>query len=218
MNLRLPKAVLWDMDGTLIDQTAAIIRCYSEVITRLGFPSPEAEAIRRSMGGPMRSTMELFVEPGHLEEACIAFRKRFPEMMLEGLIVLPGARELIEYFAGYSIPQAILTNKHGETARAVSAHCGFSDFISVCIGNTDTEWTKPDLELTRHVLEKMGAPIEGAVLIGDSPTDAETAHKAGIRFLGVSTGAHQVEELITAGAELAAESLSHLQEAFSCVD
>ena len=211
MNTPLPQAVLWDLDGTLIDQTAPIIRCFSEVITSLGYPQPSAEAIRRSMGGTMASTMGLCVEPDRMEEARQAFRKRFPEIMFEGLIVLPGARELIEYFAAEEIPQAIFTNKHGDTARRVSAHCGFSKYISVCIGNTDTEWAKPDPKLTHYVLEQIDADSQGVILIGDSPTDAETAANAGIDFYGVSTGAHSIDELKAAGATVVCESLEEFQ-------
>lgn len=214
MNRPLPKAVLWDMDGTLIDQTTPIICCYTEVITAMGYAKPPVDALRRSMGGPMASTMELFVEPERLPEACKAFRKRFPEIMLEGLIILPGALKLIEFFADNKIPQAIFTNKHGETARKVSAHCGFSRDMPVCIGDTDTQWSKPEAELTRHVLKQIKAGTEGTVLIGDSPTDAATAHNANITFYGVSTGAHSSEELKTAGAELVCQSLNELLELF----
>lgn len=210
MKKPLPKSVLWDMDGTLIDQTAPIIRCFTEVITSMGYAEPPAEAIRRSMGGPMASTMGLFVESGRLEEACKAFRKRFPQIMFEGLITLPGARELIAFFADKQIPQAIFTNKHGDTAREVSAHCGFFRHISVCIGDTDTEWAKPDPRLTNYVLEQMNSSAAGTVLIGDSPTDAKTARHANIAFYGVSTGAHSIEELKGAGAELACQSLTEL--------
>ena len=138
-----PTAVIWDMDGTLIDQTAPIIRCYAEVIEELGYPKPESEKIHRSMGGPMASTMALFVKPEETAQASVRFRKRFPEIMYDGLIVLPGANESIACFDGHHIPQVILTNKHGDTARAVSQHCGFSKSIESCIGNTDTEWQKP---------------------------------------------------------------------------
>ncbi|PXA03811.1 HAD family hydrolase [Coraliomargarita sinensis] len=215
MNRPLPKAVLWDMDGTLIDQTAPIIQCYTEVITALGHTAPDTDVIRRSLGGPMASTMGLFVENERMEEACLAFRKRFPEIMLDGLIILPGALELIDFFAGKECPQAIFTNKHGETARAVSKHCGFSRKIKVCIGNTDTEWAKPDPKLTNYVLEQIKAQSEGAILIGDSPTDAETARNANLIFYGVSTGAHSVEELRAGGAEMACQSLEDLLHRFN---
>ena len=214
MNLELPKAVLWDMDGTLIDQTAAIIRCYADVITELGYPSPDSETIRRSLGGPMASTMALFIEDGQMDTACRAFRARFPEIMFEGLIILPGALELIEAFAAKGIPQAILTNKHGDTARAVSEHCGFSKHIPACIGNTDTEWSKPDAKLTRHVLDQITSTTQGAICIGDSPTDVATATNTGLPCYCVSTGAHSNAELNAAGARLATESLHTLQQHF----
>jgi len=210
MQQALPKTVLWDMDGTLIDQTAAILRCYTQVITAMGYPQPSGAAIRRSMGGTMASTMGHFVAAERMEDACADFRQRFPEIMFDGLIILPGALDLIKFFAANDIPQAIFTNKHGETARAVSAHCGFSHYISVCIGNTDTAWAKPDPALTHYVLQQIGADPAGAALIGDSPTDAATALNAGLAFYGVSTGAHSVDELKAAGAELTCHNLKEL--------
>jgi len=215
MSLPLPSAVVWDMDGTLIDQTASILRCYVEVIKRMGQPAPDNKEIHRSMGGPMAETMARFVKPQQLEEACATFRTRFPQIMFEGLIILPGAADLIAFFAQNNIPQAILTNKHGATARAVSTHCGFANQIHLCIGNTDTQWSKPDVNLTRHVFAQMNAEPEGAALVGDSPTDGETARNAGINFYGVSTGAHSQAELAEAGAAYTCADLRDLLEQFS---
>ena len=69
IQLPRPTAILWDLDGTLIDQTAAIIRCYREVILDMGYPHPDDNAIRRSLGGVMAATMGLFVEAEHMDEA-----------------------------------------------------------------------------------------------------------------------------------------------------
>lgn len=208
-----PTAILWDMDGTLIDQTAAIIRCYSQVIQSMGYPEPDPQVILRSLGGPMASTMELFVEASRMDEACKGFRARFPDIMFEGMLVLPGSLELIERFAQAGIPQALFTNKHGPTARAVSENAGFDKYISVCIGSGDTEWHKPNPDLTRHVLEQIKQAADGAIIIGDSPTDVAVAQNAGLRCYTVATGAHSTEELIDAGADAAFESLRALNEA-----
>jgi len=212
--LPLPTAVLWDMDGTLIDQTAAIIRCYSEVIVSMGGAPPDPEIIRRSLGGPMSATMALFISDEQLDEAGQRFRRRFPEIMFDGLIIQGGATGLIEAFHKARIPQAIFTNKHGETARKISKYAGFSKYIPRCIGNTDTDWHKPQAELTLHALEQIDASPEGACIIGDSPTDVATAHNAGIACYCVATGAHSTAELINAGAEAAFESLFELHQAF----
>jgi len=208
----MPNAVIWDMDGTLVDQTQPIIRCYAEVIQSLGYPAPDADQIRRSMGGPMVSTMALFVEDGRLEEACLLFRKKFPNVMFDDLVILPGAIELVRCFGERGIPQVILTNKHGDTARLVSTHCGFDPWIHACVGNTDTEWSKPEPQLTEHALAQVGAGPAGAILIGDSPTDVATAQEADLVSYGVATGAHAVEELLDSGAAEAFEDLIALKQ------
>ncbi len=208
-----PDAVLWDMDGTLIDQTAAIIRCYRDVICAMGQPEPDSAVIRRSLGGPMASTMSLFISEEQLDEASRHFRARFPEIMFEGLVILPGGPELIESFYKARIPQAIFTNKHGDTARRVSKYAGFSKYVPTCIGNADTEWHKPQAALTQYVLEQIQSKATGACMIGDSPTDVETAHNAGLACYCVATGAHSVEELLEAGAEAAYDSLLQLRDA-----
>ncbi len=213
--LPTPKAILWDMDGTLIDQTAAIIRAYADVIQAMGGGSPDPEVIRRSLGGPMASTMALFIDEARLDEASKRFRQRFPEIMFDGLIILPGGHELIESAYKARIPQVIFTNKHGDTARQVSKYAGFSKYIPTCIGNTDTDWHKPQAELTRYVLERIDASAEGACMIGDSPTDIETAHNAGLPCYCIATGAHSTEELLAAGAGAAFNSLIELKAAFA---
>lgn len=214
----MPNAIIWDMDGTLIDQTEPIIRCYAEVIQSLGYPAPDPDEIRRSMGGTMISTMARFVDERRLEEAGLLFRKSFPGLMFDGLVILPGAIELIQKFGQRGSPQVILTNKHGDTARRVSAHCGFDAWIRACVGNTDTTWSKPDPELTHHALRQIGAGPEGAILIGDSPTDVATAQQADLTCYGVATGAHTINELIEAGAAQAFEDLHALNHFLHCAE
>ena len=210
-----PKAILSDMDGTLIDQTAAIIRAYCDVIQAMGGSTPDADVIRRSLGGPMASTMALFIDEAQLDEASNRFRQRFPEIMFDGLIILTGGLDLIESAYKARIPQVIFTNKHGDTARKVSKYAGFAKYIPTCIGNTDTEWHKPQAALTRYVLDQIEASPEGACMIGDSPTDVETAHNANLPCYCVATGAHSIEELLEAGAEAAFNNLVELKAAFS---
>ena len=205
-----PKAILWDLDGTLIDQTAAIIRCYREVIEEMGYPMPDDNTIRRSLGGVMADTMGLFVEADRLDEASKAFRLRFPEIMFDGLILLAGGKELIERAYKAHIPQILFTNKHGDTARKISRYAGFAKYIPICIGNTDTEWQKPQLALTQYVLEQIKVSAQGSIIIGDSPTDIAAAKNAGLACYCVATGAHSINELMEAGADAAFESLIEL--------
>lgn len=196
-----PRAVLWDLDGTLIDQTEPILRCFHETVVALGHAAPAFEAIRRSMGGPMAETMALLLPPEDHEEAVRRFRERFPEIMFNGLLVLPGATELLAALHAAEVPQIVLTNKHGETARQVCQYAGFSPFLKGCIGHGDTYWEKPDPELTLYAVECCQAGPAAAIVIGDSPTDVASARGAGLGCYAVTTGAHEAAELEGAGAD-----------------
>jgi phosphoglycolate phosphatase len=203
-----PKAVVWDLDGTLIDQTLAIIRCYRAVIDAFGYPQPSEFDLRRSFGMPMAGTMALFVAEKDLPAACEFFRSIFPKRMMDGLEVLPGVERILSEAAGMGIPQVIFTNKHGPTARQLMASLGWNQWLQGCIGNGDTEWSKPQVDYTRHVLGVLGVEASERVLvIGDSPTDVAVALPLGLSMLGVATGSHSMQELLSAGASDAVADL-----------
>ena len=213
MNKRtLPDLVLWDMDGTLIDQTDSIIRCYHEVIQSFGLSKPSPLDIKRSLGGPLTHTLSLFLPKNSIDAARILFKETFPKYMFEGMIVLEGAMELIKRLNEQGIPQAIITNKQGVNARAVSKKCGFDQYIKVCVGNGDNPYEKPQVEFTESVIQAMGGEYKHIVLIGDSPTDVKTALNYKADCFAVSTGSHNKDELIEAGAEKAFGNLNELIE------
>ena len=208
----LPDLVLWDMDGTLIDQTDSIIRCYHEVIQSFNHSKPTPLDIKRSLGGPLTHTLSLFLPPDKIEPARILFKETFPKYMFEGMLILEGALKLIQRLYEIGVPQAIITNKQGINARAVSKKCGFDQYITVCIGNGDNSYEKPQIEFTESVIQALGGDYESIVLIGDSPTDVMTALNYNAKCYAVSTGSHSKPELIEAGAEKAFSNLNELIE------
>lgn len=207
-----PDCVLWDMDGTLIDQTDSIVRCYHQVLQSQGVELPSPSTIKRSLGGPLRHTLALFLPKDQVEAAAKEFIERFPAYMFEGMRVLEGALELIEELHQRGIDQAILTNKQGKNARAVSTHCGFDRFINVCLGNGDTPYEKPDPKFTELALRALVGNFSQIVLIGDSPTDVATAQNYQIDCYGIATGSHSQEELSQAGATQTFPHLPALRE------
>ena len=205
-----PDLVLWDMDGTLIDQTDSIIRCYHEVIESFGFTKPSTLEIKRNLGGPLNNTLSLFLPESHVNAARTLFKETFPKYMFEGMVILEGALELIEKLSRQGISQAIITNKQGVNARAVSRRCGFDQYINVCIGNGDNPYEKPQIEFTEAVIQAMGGDYQNIVLIGDSPTDVQTALNYKADCFAVSTGSHCQNELAEAGAKKVFNNLNEL--------
>ena len=135
--------------------------------------------------------------------------------MFDGMVVLSGALKCIKSAYKAKIPQAILTNKDGNTARKVSNFAGFSKYIPVCIGSSDTTWNKPDHRLTEHVISLLKVRSSNIIVIGDSPTDVNVAQNAGLVAYCVASGAHSEAELKDAGAVATFKNLSNLCQIFS---
>ena len=189
------RAILFDLDGTLIDQFEAIHRAFVRVLTQMGFPEPSFELVKRSVGGASETTMTKLIGADRAKEAVRILRPIFEEEMLDGLKALPGSREILQACKDRGLKTAVLTNKHGPHARVACDHLHFSEFLEFTLGANDTDWKKPDPRLTNYTLKKIGARAEEALYVGDSPYDYDTASEAGMKCLLVATGTHSLSEL-----------------------
>ena len=189
------RAILFDLDGTLIDQFQAIHKSFALTLERMGFNKPSFDEVKRAVGGASEATMEKLIGPERAKEAVQILRPIFEQEMLNGLTLLPGAKEILHWCKANKVKAAVLTNKYGPHARIVCQHLGISNDLEFVIGADDTQWKKPDVSLTNHTLEKIGYNATEALYIGDSPYDYKTAQNASMKCLLVSTGTHPVHEL-----------------------
>lgn len=189
------RAILFDLDGTLIDQFQAIYKAFSQVISEMGFPTPSFEKVKKSIGGASEATMAKLIGEENAQEAVQLLRPVFEKEMLNGLFALPGASETLRFCKDNNIKTAVLTNKHGPHARAACEYLGLMPPLKFAIGANDTKWKKPEPELTKFALNKIGYTEEETIYIGDSPYDLKTARNVGMRCSLVSTGTHSYTEL-----------------------
>ncbi len=189
------RAILFDLDGTLIDQFQAIYKAFSQVISQMGFPVPDFETVKKSVGGASENTMAKLIGQENAKQGVQMLRPIFEKEMFNGLKALPGASEILDFCEAHSIEAAVLTNKYGPHARAVCDHLQFSPKLKFVLGANDTEWKKPDTQLTKFALDKIDGTPQNTIYVGDSPYDLKTAQNAGMNCLLVSTGTHSRSEL-----------------------
>jgi phosphoglycolate phosphatase-like HAD superfamily hydrolase len=210
------RTVLFDLDGTLLDHLPAIHRCYAHTLPQLGRPAPTVDQVRRAIGGGLENAMRCFVSEAELPRALALYRAYWDKTLLDGVELMPGARELLRALRAAGITLAVLTNKHGHSSRRVCQHLGIAQLLEGVFGAGDTPWLKPDPQLTAHALATLRADAATACLVGDSPFDAETARRGGIQGFFVATGTHSAEELRAAGAGPVFPNLSALaRDAFA---
>ena len=90
------RAILFDLDGTLIDQFEAIYKAFSHVIEDMGFPKPDFETVKKAVGGASEATMTKLIGKKYAVEAVQRLRPIFEKEMLNGLKALPGSIEILE--------------------------------------------------------------------------------------------------------------------------
>ncbi len=195
------RTVLYDLDGTLVDNFAAIHLGMAEIARRLELPAPALAKVKAAVGGGVARTIgRLFGEP-HQEAGYTIFQEHFPKVALEGLHVYAGVEWLLRELHGQGLRQAVLTNKEGHNARRIIAHLGLDRYLEAVQGTLDVGAArKPELAFTRPLLERLEAEPATTILIGDSPFDAETGTNANIPVHLVTTGSHSAEQLADTGA------------------
>jgi len=208
------RTVLFDLDGTLVDHFAAIHRSHSHTRRHFGLPEPTPEQVRRAVGRGIENAIRDLLGPDHahlLAEAHKVYREHWDRTMLDDVTVLPGALELLDALRQDGIRSAIVTNKHGPSARLLTSKVGFDDRVEAVFGAGDTPWLKPEPAYTRHILQALEAKAGETLFVGDSIYDVQTATQGGLPIWTVTTGTHSAEELEAAGAERIFAGLAELQ-------
>jgi phosphoglycolate phosphatase len=159
------------------------------------------EQVRRAVGGGLEVAIERLVGRDRLAEALPIYREFWERTMLDGVALMPGARELLDALHARGAKLGVFTNKLGTSSRLICDHLEITGFFGAIVGAKDTPWLKPAPEFTAHVLEKLGAAPATSLLVGDSPYDVQAAHAGPFPCWAVTTGTHSAEQLSEAGAD-----------------
>jgi phosphoglycolate phosphatase-like HAD superfamily hydrolase len=212
------QAILFDIDGTLIESGGASDRAWHRAFEELhGVDVEIAKVTGKGVPDPAvgREAFEAVIgrEPtGEEMEALMAKRLEYlPEEVngSEGYRVMPGVEELLERLIDEGVLLGLVTGNVEPAAHIKLSRVNLNRFFSFGGYGSDS----PDRgELTRKALERGGLVAGGELdrdtcfAIGDTPRDVDAGHFAGIRVTGVATGKYTVEQLLEAGADAAIES------------
>lgn len=214
-----PEAVVFDLDGTLIDSAGDIADALNGALRKSGLePFSEAE-VRLMVGGGARVLVERALSARRLSENTAlaqqlyaAFMQIYQTASVDRTTVFDDARELLESLRRQGVKLAICTNKPDGITKEVLAKLGMQDSFEAVIGGTEALPKKPNPAMLLAALTALGVDRNRAVMVGDSTADVGAASGADVPVIVVSHGysktpAHEL------GADLVINSLSELSDA-----
>ena len=191
------QAICFDFDYTLADCTDSIAAGFRHGLTQLGWPAPDREAVRRTVGYLLEDAYAMLT--GDLDQSRQArFRALFTEvareLQIKDTVLLPGGEELLRKLRERGSKVAIVSTKRGDTIEMILERLGVADTVDLVVGSADVARHKPDPEGLLLALERMGVKPEDALFCGDTVLDAGAAKNAGTHFAAVLGGTTQAEE------------------------
>jgi 2-phosphoglycolate phosphatase len=187
-------AVTYDLDGTLIDSTDAIVHCFMRACDDLGLARPPREDVVGTIGHILEDQFRLLTE-GDPVECAKVYREHYEEFCRPMTTLLPGARESLERVRQAGLRIGFASSKRRRFCELILEHLGVLDYFELRLGPDDVAHPKPHPEAVLKALEYFGVAPGEMFFIGDTHFDVMAARNAGVPCLCVATGYNTREEL-----------------------
>ena len=200
------KTYIFDLDGTLLDTLSDLAAAVNYALRTHGMPEHSIDDVRRFVGNGVRKLMERAIPDGaanpQFDETFATFRQYYMAHSLDTTRPYEGIPEALAALKARGCRLAVVSNKMMAATQELCQHF-FPDTIEVAIGENEAEGIrkKPAPDTVFAALKALGVGKEGAVYVGDSDVDIETARNSGLPCISVLWGFRDRDFLIQHGAK-----------------
>ncbi len=193
------RAVLFDLDGTLVDSYAALAESVNFARRRQGLPELAETHIRNFVGDGLERLLQRAFEcdaiPDGVREA---FESRYDQICCEESKVLADVETTLDELTAMRVAMAVCTNKPTGFSKKILDFLNLSPHFRAIVGPDLAGARKPDRRHVLRTLEEAGCSTDGALFVGDMPIDIAAARASGIDVAVVTTGSSSYEQLVDA--------------------
>jgi phosphoglycolate phosphatase len=215
---RWPRAILFDLDGTLIDSLPDITTSVAELFALEGLSPLTSDEVRPMIGHGLKMLVQrayaargISLAGPPLDDKTAKMAGIYARHLTELTTILPGVRDALAHYANAGIKLAVVTNKTDSAARTVLSHFGVFGLFAVVIGDIGLP-RKPEPDMLLRALSQLGEAVTDAVMVGDSDADAQAARAAGMPSILVR-GGYSTMPLASLGADQVIDSMADLTKA-----
>ena len=194
----MPRGVIFDIDGTLVDSNRAHAESWAETLASHGYSiPPEQVQPLIGMGGDklLPDLIGVDIESAEGRRLSEHRTRLFFDKYAPGLRAFPGARELAERLRRDGLVLLVATSASEEELGKLLGIAGIEDLLADTTSSDDAERSKPDPDIVQAAVRRAGLPAQDLVMIGDTPYDVEAANRAGVPIIAVRSGGWDDEAL-----------------------
>ena len=201
------KAVIFDLDGTLINSLNDIADSMNRVLCQKGYKTHEYDAYRYFIGKGLRNLVRSAMPETERTEENV--NKLYGELLLEyeqnllhNTVLYKGIPELLHALNSKNIPVCILSNKADAFTQKIHSELLGEWKFELVLGASNAFPRKPSPDAAWHICKTIGLAPSEVLYVGDSSVDMETAQAAGMYAVGVTWGFRCRQELTESGAKM----------------
>ncbi len=195
-------AVLFDLDGTLVDSYAALAEAVNYARRQHGLHELSSTPIRDFVGDSLEKLLErAFGRVDVPRSARDAFESRYDEICCEESKVLADVEATLESLSALGVVMAVCTNKPTAFSRKILEFLNLAPYFRAIVGPDEAGARKPDAQHVLHTLEATDCDPSDALFVGDMPIDVHAARNSGMAVAVVPTGSSTSEQLRAAAPD-----------------
>ena len=196
---------IFDLDGTLLATLNDLAASTNYALRTHDMPERTIDEVRRFVGNGVKKLMERAIPDGlsnpDFEATYADFRKHYMQHSLDTTQPYPGVMDVLAELKRRGKHIAVVSNKFYAATQELCRHF-FGDYVEVAIGERENIRKKPAPDTVVEALRQLGVGKNGAVYIGDSDVDIDTAHNSGLPCISVLWGFRDREFLLEHGATI----------------
>jgi phosphoglycolate phosphatase len=205
------RAVLFDLDGTLVDSYAALAEAVNFARREHGLDELSISHIRGSVGDGLDMLLRRSFDTEDVpRSARDAFESRYDEICCEKSTILADVESTLKTLQGLGVTMAVCTNKRTSLSKKILTFLKLAPYFSAIVGPDLAGASKPDFRHVLCALETTRCAVAEALFVGDMPIDVRAARNSGMDVAVIATGSSTAEELVASAPDYVLERFSDL--------